>query len=150
MKDADLYYLGMLHYTAGNEDAALDAARRTLKRSEAAVAKDPTNGAALAAGATSLIMLGETLRGKDWIQRAQLLDPDNMLVLYNLACGLTFRNADIDGALDLLERYFELVPSAAYVTYAEIDPDIDPVREHPRFDAMMDAARARLGMTEAA
>lgn len=153
LMDSDFHSCSMLitcYIAERDEDAALDAARRTLKRSEAAVAKDPTNGAALAAGATSLIMLGETLRGKDWIQRAQLLDPDNMLVLYNLACGLTFRNADIDGALDLLERYFQLVPSAAYVTYAEIDPDIDPVREHPRFDAMMDAARARLGMTEAA
>ena len=30
LKDADVYYLGMLHYTAGNEDAALDAMRRFL------------------------------------------------------------------------------------------------------------------------
>ena len=151
LMDNDFHSCSMLitcYIAIADEDAALDAARRTLKRSEGAVAKDPTNGAALAAGATSLIMLGETLRGKDWIQRAQLLDPDNMLVLYNLACGLTFRNADIEGALDLLERYFELVPSPAYVTYAEIDPDIDPVRNHPRFNAMIEAARARLGMQE--
>ena len=151
LMDSDFHSCSMLitcYIAIKDEDAALDAARRTLKRSEAAVAKDPTNGAALAAGATSLIMLGETLRGKDWIQRAQLLDPDNILVLYNLACGLTFRNADIDGALDLLERYFDLVPSAAYVTYAEIDPDIDPVRQHSRFNAMIDAARTRLGMSK--
>jgi adenylate cyclase len=151
LMDSDFHSCSMLitcYIAIKDEDAALDAARRTLKRSEAAVAKDPTNGAALAAGATSLIMLGETLRGKDWIQRAQLLDPDNILVLYNLACGLTFRNADIDGALDLLERYFDLVPSAAYVTYAEIDPDIDPVRQHSRFNVMIDAARTRLGMSK--
>ena len=30
LKDADVYYLGMLHYTAGNADAALDAMRRYL------------------------------------------------------------------------------------------------------------------------
>lgn len=30
LKNADVYYLGMLHYTAGNEDAALDAMRRYL------------------------------------------------------------------------------------------------------------------------
>jgi len=30
LKDADVYYLGMLHYTAGNGDAALDAMRRYL------------------------------------------------------------------------------------------------------------------------
>jgi thiol-disulfide isomerase/thioredoxin len=30
LSDADVYYLGMLHYTAGDEDAALDAMRRYL------------------------------------------------------------------------------------------------------------------------
>jgi adenylate cyclase len=130
-----------------DDDGALEAARRTIKRSEAAVAKDPANGAALAAGATALIALGETERGKDWIQRAQMLDPDNLAVLYNLACGLTFKNADIDGALDLLQQWSESAP-LAYVRYAEIDPDIDPVRDNPRYTAMIEAAQERLGMTE--
>jgi len=31
LKDADIYYLGMLHYTAGNAGAALDAMRRSRK-----------------------------------------------------------------------------------------------------------------------
>ena len=82
------------------------SARRTLERAETALAKDPTNGAALAAGASSLIMMGEVERAKDWVQRALLLDPDNLLVRYNVACGLTFRNSDLEGALDLLAIIF--------------------------------------------
>jgi len=132
----------------GDEDGALGAARRTLERAEATTAKDPTNGAALAAGASSLMMLGEIDRGKDWLQRALILDPDNIMVLYNSACSLTFRNADLDGALDLLETYFSRLQSPGNLHHAEIDPDMDPVRDHPRFKAMIAAARERLGVDE--
>jgi adenylate cyclase len=133
-----------------DEPGALDAARRTLQRSEATLTKDPTNGAALSAGASSLILMGEVERGKDWLQRALLLDPDNMMVLYNSACSLTYKNADLPGALDMLEEYFERVESPGNILHAEIDPDMDPVRDDQRFKRMLESAKQRLGMTEAA
>jgi len=132
----------------GDEAGALDAARRTLERAEATLSKDPTNGAALSAGSSSLLLLGEIERGKDWLQRALLLDPDNIMVLYNSACSLTYRNADLDGALDLLETYFERLQSPGNLHHAEIDPDMDSVREHARFRAMISAARKRLGLEQ--
>ena len=134
----------------GNEPGALEAARRTLERAEATLSKDPTNGAALSAGSSSLILLGEIERGKDWLQRALLLDPDNMMVLYNSACGLIYKNADLDGAMDLLEQYFERVESPGNILHADIDPDMDPIREHPRFRALIASAKTRLGMSDAA
>ena len=136
-------YLGI-----GDEASAVESARRTLERAEMALAKDPTNGAALSAGASSLIMLGDVERGRDWVERALLLDPDNLLVRYNAACALTFRRADLEGALDLLEIYFERLESPGNIHHSEIDPDMDAVRDHPRFKAMMSGARKRLGMAE--
>ena len=94
--------------------------------------------------------IGHSLRGKDWIQRALLLDPDNRNVLYNVACGLTFRNSDLEGALELLDQYFERADSPAYILHAEIDPDMDPLRGDPRFKTMLAEAKVRLGMVEAA
>jgi adenylate cyclase len=132
-------YLGV-----GDEAGALNAARRTLERAEIALAKDPTNGAALAGGASSLIMMGEIERGKDWTQRALLLDPENLSIRYNVACSLTFRNSDIEGALDLLEQYFERVDGLGQIRHAEVDPDMDRVREDPRFVEMISAAKERL------
>jgi adenylate cyclase len=152
LMDMDFHSCSMLitcYIGVGDEDGALRSARRTLERSEVVLAKDPTNGAALAAGATSLMMLGDSERAKDWIQRALLLDPDNRNVLYNVACGLTFRNSDLEGAIELLNQYFEKVDSAAYVTHAEIDPDMDPLREDPRFKSMIAKAKGRLGMEPA-
>jgi adenylate cyclase len=151
LSDSDFHSCLMLqscYLGIGDEAAALDAARRTLDRAEGVLAKDPTNGAAIAGGASSLIMMGEVERGKDWTQRALLLDPDNLSVRYNVACSLTFRNSDLDGALDLLEQYFERSESPGHIHHAEIDPDMDPLRDHPRFIAMVGAAKKRLGLTE--
>src|SRR5205085_6936850 len=79
--DSDYHSCSMLiccYIGVGDEDAAIDAAKRTLERSEQVLVKDATNAAALAAGASSLFMLGDIDRGKDWVQRALLLDPDNL------------------------------------------------------------------------
>ena len=147
LMDSDFHSCSMLitcYDGIGDQNAALDAARRTLKRAEAAAAKDPANGAALAAGASSLMMLGEIERGKDWVQRALLLDPDNLWVMYNAACGLTFRNADLEGAMDLLEQFFTRLDSLAFLRHAAIDPDLDALREIPRFKTMVAEAHDRL------
>ena len=152
LSDSDFHSCLMLqtcYLGTGDEAAALDAARRTLERAEAVLAKDPTNGAAIAAGASSLIMMGDVARGKEWTQRALLLDPDNLSVRYNVACSLTFRNSDLDGALDLLQQYFGRSESPGHIHHAEIDPDLDPLRDDSRFKAMIASARKRLGMGEA-
>jgi adenylate cyclase len=152
LMDTDFHSCLMLqtcYQGTGDEEATMNAARRTLERAEAALSKDPTNGAALSAGASSLIMLGDVERGRDWVERALLLDPENLLVRYNAACALTFRRADLEGALDLLEIYFERLESPGNIHHSEIDPDMDAVRDHPRFKAMMSRARKRLGMAGA-
>ena len=153
LMDTDFHSCLMLQtcYCGISDDsAALDAAKRTLDRAEVALTKDPTNGAALAAGASSLILIGESERAKDWLQRALLLDPDNLMVRYNVACGLTFRNSDLEGAIELLGPYFERIDSPGNILHAEIDPDMDAIRDDPRFKSMMAQAKQRLGMVEQA
>jgi adenylate cyclase len=59
---------------------------------------------------------------------------------------MTFRNADLEGALDLLEQYFEKLESPGNIHHAEIDPDMDPVRDDPRFQKMIAQAKERLGL----
>jgi len=149
LMDSDFHSCLMLqtcYLGVGDETAALESARRTLDRAEVALSKDPTNGAALAAGASSLIMIGEVERARDWLQRALLLDPDNLMVRYNVACSLTFRNSDLEGALELLVPYFEQIDSPGQIRHAEIDPDMDPLRADPRFIELVSAAKKRLEM----
>ena len=131
-------------YTAlGNLDAARRVARITLARTEKTLAQDPNNGTAMAYGAIALATLGEEERAKDWISRALLIDPDNMNARYNFACSLTTYLKQSDAALELLGPVFETM-AIAWLNHAKADPDLDPLRQDPRFKAMVAAAETRL------
>jgi adenylate cyclase len=134
------------YQSIGDQEALLRFARLAIERAEMAVAKDPTNAQALAGGSTALALIGEERRARDWIDRALLVDPDNVIMRYNLACTLTARLEDRDRAIEVLEPYFERVASATRIRHLQADPDMDKVRGDPRFKDMLAAAKQRLGM----
>ena len=145
--DADWHNAGMLatcFHEVGDADELRRAAQMTAERVERALAKDPSNASALASGAGALATLGESQKAKDWIERALLLDPDNILMRYNLACALASDIKDYDRALEVLTPYFERTVSRTQLRHAEVDPDLDPIREDPRFTGMMTTAKKRL------
>jgi adenylate cyclase len=78
------------------------------------------------------------------MDRAVLIDPDNWLMRYNFACALSAHLHDAGGALDLLGPVLESAPPRL-VYAAASDPDLDPLREESRFQAMLAAAKARTG-----
>ena len=137
-------------YTAlGDAPGALGAARMTLERAEKALAQDQSNGAALAWGVSALAALGEGERARDWSRRALLVDPDNWMMRYNLACALSLQLKDAEGALDLLGPFFART-GMTLVNHAKVDPDLEPIRDDPRFQAMLAEAEARLSASPAA
>lgn len=150
LMDSDWHNSSMLTtcYRALNDRENLErTARMTVERAQTALAKDPTNGSAVAVGAGALAVLGEADRAREWVQRALLLDPDNMSMRYNLACALAVELADPEAALDVLESFFEHVMSPIHVTkHLDADPDMDSLREHPRFKQMLAGAKKRLGL----
>jgi adenylate cyclase len=97
----------------------------------------------MAYGAIALATLGEAERAKDWISRALLIDPDNMNARYNFACSLTNYLKESEAALELLGPVFETM-AIAWLNHAKADPDLDPLRNDPRFKAMVAAAEKRL------
>ena len=97
----------------------------------------------MAYGAVALAALGEAERAKEWMNRALLIDPDNMNARYNFACTLATYLKDPDAALELLGPVFETV-ATGFLNHAKADPDLDPLRDDPRFKAMIAAAEARL------
>jgi len=75
--------------------------------------------------------------------RALLIDPENLLMRYNFACGLIAHLNDADAALEMLGP--ALAQDAGMnVRIAKTDPDFDALRDDPRFQAMLAAAEARL------
>jgi adenylate cyclase len=152
MMETDLNSGSMLVtcYTAlGNSQAALRVAKITLSRTEKTLAQDPNNGAAMAYGANALAALGEAERAKDWINRALLIDPENMNARYNFACVLTTHLKESDAALELLGPVFATL-AIGFLNHAKADPDLDPLRNDPRFKAMVATAETRLAAASSA
>jgi adenylate cyclase len=131
-------------YTAmGDHAAALAAARVTVERCEKVLAQDRNNGAAMGHLSVVLCVVGQGERAREMMNHAILIEPDNMDMRYNFACTLATHLKDHDAAIDLLRPILAVVP-AAFVNYAKIDPDLDTVRQDPRFLAMIADADRRL------
>ena len=134
--------------STGDKERMLEAAKMTLERSERAVAKDPTSGQALASGANALMILGDTERARDWSRRALLLDPDNLIMSYNLACAFAQTGGATEDAISALRSFCEGVQTAQNIRHLESDPDLDPLRDDPGYNEMLASAKERLGITE--
>jgi adenylate cyclase len=131
-------------YTAlGDGESARRAARTALARAEKAVDQDRSNGHAMASGVTALAVLGEAERAMEWMARAMLIDPENLMMRYNFACALIAYLNDADAALAMLAPVLAQDPGQ-HVSGVKTDPDFDALRDDPRFQAMVAAAEARL------
>jgi adenylate cyclase len=146
MRDSEIEAPGMLVSclnALGDHAAARVAARTTLERAETALTIDHSNGEAMAHGVSALAALGQRQRAREWVDRALLLEPDNVNMCYNFACTLSLYLKDVEGALGLLEAVF-VRDRIDLVAAASTDPDLDPIRDDPRFAALLSQARARI------
>jgi adenylate cyclase len=130
----------------GDHEGAKRAARRALQRIEKVVAAEPDHGTALGHGVGILAILGEADRAKDWAERAMLLDPDNRTLRYNLACAMV-KLREYGRALDYLESAMQQSHRQA-LDWAKADTDLEPLRELPRYHAIMAATEARVAASE--
>jgi adenylate cyclase len=140
----------MMGYTKlGDQANVTRVAKLTRARAEHVFAADPDNGSAMAALFSCLLYLGEPDRARDWARRAILIDPDNMIMRYNLACDLVVQLQDVDMALEMIGPYLART-GREQLEWTRKDPDLDGLRHDPRFQQMMEAAERRLaGVLEA-
>ncbi|MGH7023506.1 MAG: TIR domain-containing protein [Caulobacteraceae bacterium] len=123
--------------------SARRSAQLALVRAEAALAQDRSNGKAMGMGVGALAFLGEAERAKEWTERALLIDPHNMVMRYNFACSFAFHLKETDASLDMLGPVVEQA-TPVFLEHVKVDPDLDPIRTDPRFQAMIAEAEARL------
>ena len=146
LADSDFHSLGMLtasYLAKGDLGRVRNCAERMVELLEQVLERDPDNGAAIAFAALSYAAVGQLDRARHLVDRAMLIDPDNLYMRYNLAWPLIAFFKDKEAALDLLE------PALArggrnLISLAAADRNLDPLRDDPRFKEMLAAATARV------
>ena len=146
LADNDFHSLGMLTATylgCGKFGRVRECAERLVGLVGQVLSRDPNNGAAIAFAALSHGALGHQAKARELIERAILLDPDNLYMRYNLAWPLIAFFKDKEAAIELLG------PALAkgggnLISLAAADQNLDPIRDDPRFQQMLTAAMARV------
>nr|WP_084435368.1 tetratricopeptide repeat protein [Sinorhizobium saheli] len=135
-------YFSPIHLMGCYFSLGMDAERRHwarigIERAERALEQHPENASPAHRGALALAHLGEAERAREWVARALAIDPDDVVAQYNAACVHSLLG-ECDRALDLLET---VVPqsSAYHLLWFKQDADLDAIRDHPRFRALLDA-----------
>ncbi len=123
-----------IHHALGQSDLEEAANHDGMALAEKAILLNPEDARACYMGAGAMIRLGQHERGLMWARRAQALDPDDPAILYNVACSFALLGRT-DEAVDCLERTVML--GAAYLDWMMNDSDLDPLRDDPRFAAMV-------------
>ena len=71
------------------------------------------------------------------------MDPDNFTMRWNLVCALSRYLRDKEAAIELLSNFIDRAPPPM-VKYLRLDTDLDPLRDDPRFEAMVRAQEDRV------
>ncbi len=118
----------------GRPEEGTASRRRGVAIAEEHLGLNPDDVRALYMGANGLVALGEYEKGLDWARRALTLEPDDPMVLYNVACiySLAGRAAE---ALDCLEKSVDA--GLTQRGWFEHDSNLDFVRDDPRFQALL-------------
>jgi adenylate cyclase len=150
--ESDFSGWGMLaasYLASGDLQGVQHCASKVIEQVEEVLARDPDNGAALAFGSFGFAAQGQKDRSREWLERALLLDPENLYMRFNLAWPLIVFFKDKEAAMEILEPVLARA-GANLIRLVAAERKLDPLREDPRFLQMLDSALERVGLSSAA
>ncbi len=126
--------LGMARRALGQEQGSLEALHRGLDVVSRHVELNPDDARAYYLGGLACVRLGERERGLEWGARALELEPEEPIVLYNVA-GIYALAGESDRALDCLE--VAMAGGWGRRDWLAQDSDFETLRDHRRFQAIV-------------
>ena len=146
LMEADFHGWGMLFATCnalGDIPGRQRAAEKIIEQASIVLAADPDNGAALIFSALAFASQGDLDCAKRWMDRALLLDSDNQFMRFNLAMGQIVFFKDKEAAIETIKHALAK-GGPNVVTLVANDPNLDGLREDPRFQDMLGRAQDRV------
>ena len=126
--------LAMALNALGRQDEAKTVDLRGLQVIEKHVQMHPDDARALLFGATQHLQAGNRDKCREWTRRALAIAPDDPVTFYNAACNYSLLG-EVETAIDCLEN--AVTSGMAQKDWLDHDSDLDPLRAHPRFQALM-------------
>jgi TolB-like protein/Tfp pilus assembly protein PilF len=108
--------------------------RRGIRIAEAKLKLNPDDARALYMGANGLVALGDKEQGLEWARQALAMDPDEPMVLYNVACIQSLAGQTEDALCSLEKAVRNGLTQKGWV---EHDSNLDPLRSHPRYQDLI-------------
>ncbi len=125
----------LMYEMLDDEDRAQAMQLESVERAKRAIELNPNDSRAIILMAIILAKLGQVEESLALAKEAIELNPHSGSIRYNTACIYVTIDRP-DEALDFVEQAVEL--GARNKLYYENDRDLDPLRDHPRFKALMD------------
>lgn len=132
------YLLGMCFRRMGEAEKARRADLECIEAVKKRIRSHPDDTRAFTMGASVLAELGEPERAAEWVARALAIDPEEAIIAYNAGCVYVTLGKRAE-ALACLET--AVVEGGLSRDWVANDPDLDPLRGDPAFEALV--ARAR-------
>ncbi len=128
------YFLATIYISKGRASDAVILFKKCIDNAESQLHTNPTNVRALYMGAAALVHLGNKNRGLEWAEQALRMDPNEPATYYNVSC--TFATAGyIERGLEYLDKAVDA--GFARKDWIKYDSDLDPFRNHPKFESIV-------------
>jgi tetratricopeptide (TPR) repeat protein len=129
--------LGQTHFGLGRKLEGEAVRQRALRIIERHLELHPDDARALYLGAAGLFQVGQRERALEWARRALSVDPDDPMVLYNVACSYALLGLTEEAIVCLEKVMAQSSSGSLHKVWAEQDSDLDSLRSHPRFQALL-------------
>jgi len=128
------HFLAMALRALGRTEEARAADRRCLQVVEKHVQMYPDDSRALLFGATQHSQAENRDKCLEWVAKALAITPDEPITYYNAACNYSLAG-EVEKAIQCLEK--AITSGMAQKDWIEHDSDLDPIRQHPRFQDLL-------------
>jgi tetratricopeptide (TPR) repeat protein len=130
-----VFFLGQCLQGMGKKEASQEMYRKSIRLIDERLELNPDDARACQIGAGAAANIGEGAKALDYAQRALKINPDDPLLLYNMAC-MYAQLGNPDESLNALEKAVD--KGYGQKDWVAHDSDLDSLREMPRFKRIVE------------